>query len=46
MVVSFSLRADPVDDTVAALMAKRHIPGLSLAIIQDGKIAELSFQPE
>jgi CubicO group peptidase (beta-lactamase class C family) len=40
LVVGFSLRADPVDDTVTALMAKRHIPGLSLAIIQNGKIVK------
>jgi len=32
------VRADLIDDSVATLMAKRHIPGLSLAIVQDGKI--------
>jgi CubicO group peptidase (beta-lactamase class C family) len=34
----FWVRADSIDDTVTTLMAKRHIPGLSLAIVQDGKI--------
>jgi CubicO group peptidase (beta-lactamase class C family) len=32
------VRADLIDDTVTTLMAKRHIPGLSLAIVQDGAI--------
>src|SRR5579862_6962995 len=34
------LQADEVDDYIAAQMKKRHIPGLSLAIIQDGKIVK------
>lgn len=38
LATSWSVRADLVDDTVVALMAKRQIPGLSLAIVQDGKI--------
>jgi CubicO group peptidase (beta-lactamase class C family) len=32
--------ADIVDDAVDALMQKSHLPGLSLAIIQDGKIVK------
>lgn len=32
-------RADEVDDVVAAQMRARHIPGLSLAIIANGKVA-------
>jgi len=32
------LRADKVDDVVAAQMSKRHIPGLSLAVIEGGVI--------
>lgn len=35
-----SARADTVDDTITALMAKRNIPGLSLAIIQNGTIVK------
>lgn len=31
-------QADTLDDTLVALMQKRNIPGLSLAIVQDGKI--------
>lgn len=33
-----TLRADPVDEAVAAQMETRHIPGLSLAVIQKGRI--------
>ena len=33
-------RSDAVDDVVRAEMQKRRIPGLSLAIIQDGKIVK------
>jgi CubicO group peptidase (beta-lactamase class C family) len=32
--------ADDLDSFVTAQMARRHIPGLSLAIIQDGRIVE------
>jgi len=35
-----SLRADPVDDAVAAQMSKRHIPGASIAVIQGGAIVK------
>lgn len=31
-------RADEIDDLIAARMQEHHIPGLSLAIVQDGKI--------
>jgi CubicO group peptidase (beta-lactamase class C family) len=31
-------RADKVDDSTEAVMEKRHITGLSMAVIQDGKI--------
>ena len=31
-------RADSVDDYLKAAMAQRHIPGLSVAVVQDGKI--------
>ena len=40
VVVALTARADPIDDTVAALMAKRKIHGLSLAVIQDGAIVK------
>jgi CubicO group peptidase (beta-lactamase class C family) len=32
------LKADALDDSINALLTKRQVPGLSLAIIQDGKI--------
>ena len=35
-----SAQADRVDDFIQAEMRKRHIPGLSLAILQDGKIVK------
>src|SRR5215510_4837757 len=34
-------RADKVDDYVKAEMQKQHVPGLSLAVIQDGKIVKV-----
>ena len=33
-------RADDLDVFVSAQMARRHVPGLSLAIIQDGRVFE------
>jgi CubicO group peptidase (beta-lactamase class C family) len=33
-------RADAVDDYIQAEMKKRHIPGLSLAVVKDGKIVK------
>ena len=33
-------RADSVDDYLKAEMAKRHIPGLSVAVVQDSKIVK------
>jgi CubicO group peptidase (beta-lactamase class C family) len=33
-------RADGIDDVVAAQMQKHHIPGLSLAVVQDGSIVK------
>lgn len=32
------MRADRVDDYLRAEMAKRHIPGLTIAIVKDGKV--------
>lgn len=34
------VRADKLDDYIREQMGKRHVPGLSLAIIQDGKIVK------
>src|SRR4051794_27827795 len=34
------VRADKVDDFAGSLIRKQHIPGLSLAIIKDGKIVK------
>lgn len=36
-----SALADSVDDYVVSQMQKRHIPGLSLAVIKDGKIVKM-----
>jgi CubicO group peptidase (beta-lactamase class C family) len=38
--VSLDLRADPIDDAVAEQLAKRKIPGLSLAVIDGGEIVK------
>ena len=37
---SVNARADKLDDFIGAVMHKRHIPGLSLAVIEDGKIVK------
>ncbi|MGV3600020.1 MAG: serine hydrolase domain-containing protein [Dyadobacter fermentans] len=38
LLFAFNARADELDDFIRSQMQKRRIPGLSLAIIQDGKI--------
>ena len=38
--VSGMTRADRVDDYLKAEMTKRHIPGLSVAVVQDGKVVK------
>jgi CubicO group peptidase (beta-lactamase class C family) len=40
LIASMSARADSVDDFVRSEMAKRHIHGLSLAVIDKGKIVK------
>ena len=35
---SLGVNADEVDDYVAAQMRRKHIPGLSLAVVKDGKL--------
>lgn len=39
-ILASSARADSIDETVAAVMAKHKIPGLSLAIVDGGKIVQ------
>src|SRR5262249_47949636 len=36
-----AVRADKIDDYVKAEMQKQHVPGLSLAVIKDGKIIKV-----
>jgi CubicO group peptidase (beta-lactamase class C family) len=38
LTASVAIRADKVDDYVKAEMLKQHIPGVSLAVVKDGKI--------
>ena len=38
MLCSGTAFADPVDDLVNAEMQRQHIPGLSLAVVLDGKV--------
>jgi CubicO group peptidase (beta-lactamase class C family) len=40
-VIFMNVQADEVDDAITARMHERHINGLSLAIIQDGKIIKV-----
>lgn len=41
LAATVAARADKVDDYVKAEMQKQHIPGLSLAVIKDGKIIKV-----
>jgi D-alanyl-D-alanine carboxypeptidase len=41
LTVTVAVRADKVDDYVKAEMQKQHVPGLSLAVIKDGKIIKV-----
>ena len=41
LIATTATRADKVDDYVKAEMQKQHIPGLSLAVIKDGKIIKV-----
>lgn len=38
LIAAVGVRADKVDDYVKAEMQKQHVPGISLAVIKDGKI--------
>ena len=40
-VAAFGAHADKVDDLVAAQMSRQHIPGLSLAVLKNGKAVKL-----
>lgn len=40
LATSFAL-ADPVDDIVAAEMKKANVPGMSVAVVRDGKVVKL-----
>jgi len=40
LIVSAEARADKLDEFIREQMRKRHLPGLSLVIIQDGKIVK------
>lgn len=41
LTATVAARADKVDDYVKAEMQKRHVPGISLAVIKDGKIIKV-----
>jgi CubicO group peptidase (beta-lactamase class C family) len=38
LTASLPAQADAVDDFIRAEMSRRHIPGLSLAIVKDGRL--------
>src|SRR5688572_4829235 len=35
-------RADPVDDIIAEQMAASHLPGVAVAIVEDGRVTKLA----
>ena len=39
--LTFSIRADKVDDFVRSRLAERHIPGAAIAVIKNGKVIKL-----
>lgn len=41
LTATVAVRADKVDDYVKAEMQKQHVPGISLAVIKDGKIIKV-----
>lgn len=41
LIATVAARADKVDDYVKAEMQKQHVPGISLAVIKDGKIIKV-----
>ena len=41
LVTSVSVQADKVDDYIKSLMQRQHLPGLSLVVIKDHKIAKV-----
>src|SRR4051812_9137210 len=41
-VVALRARADGVDDYVRGEMAKRHIPGVGVAVVREGKVAKVA----
>jgi CubicO group peptidase (beta-lactamase class C family) len=41
LTAAIAVRADKVDDYVKAEMQKQHVPGISLAVIKDGKIIKV-----
>lgn len=40
LTAAVAARADKVDDYVKAAMLKQHIPGVSIAVVEDGKITK------
>src|SRR2546422_1005795 len=43
LTATVAVRADDVDDYIKAEMQKQHIPGLSLAILKDGKVIKTAY---
>ena len=41
LIATVAVRADKVDDYVKAEMQKQHVPGISLAVIKDGKVIKV-----
>ncbi len=42
VLTAVNVRADPLDDYLRSEMQRQHIPGLSIAVVKDGKILRAS----
>ena len=38
--LAVTAQADPIDDYVALQMRRQHLPGVSLAVVQDGRVVK------
>ena len=38
------VRADGLDDKIRTIMAERHIPGVAVAVVQNGKVVRIRLE--
>lgn len=41
LLLTFSARADQVDDYVRTVLAERHVPGVAVAVVKNGKVVKM-----